>query len=65
MRKDITLDVRKDVAKEITISVQLKNMWVVKVGMFFMKIGCWIGGFTLVDEFPISLIQPDGEPYER
>lgn len=64
MRKDITLDVRKDVTKDITISVQLKNMWVVKVGMFFMKIGCWIGGFTLVDEFPMSLIQPDGEPYE-
>ena len=65
-KTDLSIDVRK-VAKEakFTISVQYKNMWLVKLGIFFLRIGCWIGGFYFVDEFPMSLIQPNGEPYER
>lgn len=58
MKTDLTVDVR-GIAKDITVSVQYKGMFWVKVGMAFMKIGCRIGGFTLVDEFPMSLIQPE------
>jgi len=62
--KIIAIDARK-ITKDITVSVQIKNMFWVRVGMFFLKIGCLIGGFTLVDEFPMSLIQPDRNVMEE
>jgi hypothetical protein len=55
---DIVVDVR-EAAKGITFTVQYKNMVWVRVGMWLMYIGAWIGGFQLVDEFPMSLIQPE------
>lgn len=58
MKTDLTIDARK-ISKDLTISVQVKNMFWVRVGMVFLRIGCWIGGFSFVDEFPMSLIQPD------
>ena len=62
--KIIAIDARK-ITKDITVSVQIKNMFWVRVGMFFLKIGCLIGGFTLVDEFPMSLIQPERNVMEE
>ena len=58
--KEISIDLRQ-VANEITVSVQLRNGRLVRLGLFFMRIGCWIGGFTLVDEFPMSLLNEKGE----
>jgi len=61
MKTDISLDARK-FTKDLTVTVQIRNLFWVRLGMGLIKIGCWIGGFTLVDEFPMSLIQPeDGE----
>ncbi len=59
MTKSIIIDARNDVAKNITISFQVKNMWVVELGLWFVKVGCWIGGFSYVNEFPMSLYQTD------
>jgi hypothetical protein len=63
MKTELKVDARK-ITKDITVTVQIKNMVWVRVGMFFLKIGCLVGGFTLVDEFPMSLIQPDGNNLE-
>jgi hypothetical protein len=58
----VILDARK-LAKSVTIRTQIKNMLWVRVGMLFIKIGAWISGADLVDEFPMSLIQPDDPEY--
>lgn len=55
--KPIVFDARELTKDSITISVQVKNMWLVKIGLFFIKIGCWISGASYVNEFPMSLIQ--------
>ena len=57
--KPIVIDARKDISKHITLTVQVKKMWLVKLGLWVIKIGCWIGGFSYVDEFPMSLYQTD------
>ena len=66
MKNEITteIDLRKVTKEYLTISVQVKNVLWVRIGLWFMKIGCWIGGFNFVDEFPMSLLQSDGEPYK-
>lgn len=58
MNTNLTLNARQ-ITKEITVTVQIKGMFWVRVGMAFMKLGCWVGGFTLVDEFPMSLYQEE------
>jgi hypothetical protein len=58
---NIVLDARELAKDHITVSVQVKNMWLVRVGLWFIKIGCWISGASYVNEFPMSIIQ-DGEP---
>jgi len=42
----IFVDARK-AAGQITVSVKVTNMWIVKLGMLFIYIGCRIGGFKL------------------
>lgn len=69
MKTDLIIDARK-VTKDLKISVQVKNMFWVRVGMAFVRLGCWIGGATFVEEFPMSLIQPnnnmvDGEEWSE
>lgn len=46
-------------AKDFTLTVQVKKMWLVRIGLFVIRFGCWIGGFSYVDEFPMSLYQED------
>lgn len=58
MNKDIVIDAR-ELSKEFTLTVQVKKMWLVRLGLWFIKLGCWIGGFSYVDEFPMSLYQSD------
>ena len=55
----ITVDVREVSKEHFTISVQYKNMFWFRIGLWFIKVGCWITGITLVDEFPMSLYQTD------
>jgi hypothetical protein len=57
----MVIDARK-AAAGITVRVQMKNLFWVKMGMVFIRIGCFLSGAQYVDEFPMSLIQPeDGE----
>ncbi len=53
----IQIDLRAVTKECFKINVQYKNMFLVKLGLFFIKIGCWISGVQLVDEFPMSLYQ--------
>lgn len=55
---EISVDLRK-ITKEVTFRVQYKNMLLVKIGFWFIKMGCWISGAEYVDEFPMSLYQED------
>lgn len=59
MDNNISIDVRKIAKENFTITVQFKNMWLVKFGLLFIKFGCWISGVNYVEEFPMSLIQND------
>lgn len=59
----VDIDVRK-VAKDIKVSVQLKKTFWLKLGLFFIKIGCRISGMGYVEEFPISLLDINGDPVE-
>ncbi len=51
------VDMRK-AAANITITVQTKNGWMVQLGILIIRLGCRVGGFGFVEEFPMSLIQP-------
>jgi len=46
------------------LHIQAKNMFWVRIGLWFMKIGCLIGGFGFVNEFPMSLLDKDGNEIE-
>ncbi|HEU4345375.1 MAG TPA: hypothetical protein VFU31_27805 [Candidatus Binatia bacterium] len=59
MKKEIQVDVREVAKESMTVSVQLKNTLWFKVGLLFIKIGCWLTGAQFVDEFPMSLYQED------
>ena len=56
---DLTIDIRKVAKEHFTFRVQYKNLLWFKVGLFFMKIGCYLTGASFVDEFPMSLYQYD------
>ena len=47
---DITIDVRNEIAKGITVTVQYKNMFWVKFGFQIMKLGALISGAALIIE---------------
>ena len=50
----VKVDVRKI---GLEMRVQMLNTFWVKLGFGIMKIGAWIAGVTVVEEFPMSLIQ--------
>ena len=56
---NLTLDARKIAHEHFTVRVQVKNSLIVRVGVFIIRIGCWISGAQFVEEFPMSLIQKD------
>lgn len=60
---NLEIDLRKETKEFFTVHVQMKNTFWVRVGFFFIKIGCFLSGANLVEEFPMSLIQND-EPVE-
>jgi len=57
--REISVDVRKIAKESFTIRVQLTNTWLLRFGLLFIKLGCWISGVNYVEEFPMSLIQDD------
>lgn len=59
MNRSIEIDVRKVARESMTVSVQLKNMFWLKIGLQILKFGCWLTGAQFVDEFPMSLYQKD------
>lgn len=64
MAKIVSIDLRKTVQENnFTIRVQVKKVLLVRVGLFFIKIGCYLSGVQYVEEFPMSLLQ-DGKPVE-
>ena len=40
---DYSFDIR-EIASDSTITVKLSNMPIFKIGLFFIKLGCWISG---------------------
>ncbi len=55
--RDIVIDLRKIVKENISFRVQYKNLIWFKLGLLFIRLGCWLTGAELVDEFPMSLYQ--------
>lgn len=58
----LTVDARK-AARSVKVRVQVKNLFWVRVGMWIMQLGAWISGAQWVEEFPMSLIQPEEEEH--
>ena len=52
---DLVIDYREIAREHIRISVQYKNLWWFKIGLFFIRVGCYLTGAQFVDEFPMSL----------
>lgn len=65
MKKITTLDIdaRQATRENITVRVQVKKLFWVRLGLIFIKIGCKISGANYVEEFPVSLMQ-NNEPVE-
>ena len=61
MEQSISVDVRKIAREHIKFSIQYKNIFWFKIGLAFIKFGCWLVGAELVDEFPMSLYQDIGK----
>lgn len=55
----VEIDYREICREYVTVRVQHKNYWWFKFGLLFIRLGCWMTGAQFVDEFPMSLIQPD------
>lgn len=55
----LDIDLRKEIKEHLTVKVQMKNILWVKIGLVFIKIGCYLSGANFVEEFPMSLIQKD------
>lgn len=53
----VVVDVREVCKDYLTMRVQFKNMLWFKIGLLFLRFGCWLTGATFVDEFPMSLYQ--------
>jgi len=62
---NLEIDVRKEVCKNISFHIQYKGMFWFRLGLWLLKLGCWVGGFNLVDEIPISLLDSDGKEITR
>jgi len=56
---DLSIDIREVTKEHFTFRVQYKNMLWLKIGLVFIRIGCWLTGASFVDEFPMSLYQDD------
>ena len=61
-RLDIEINEREMFA-DFKVHVQIRRDWRVRVGVFFIKIGCKLSGAQFVEEFPMSLMQ-NGKPVE-
>lgn len=61
--KDLSIDIdlRQTIKEHVSIRVQVKNILIVKIGLFFIRFGCWLSGAQYVKEFPMSLLQNDKE----
>lgn len=53
----------REIFASFEVRVQIKRDWRVRLGLFFLKIGCKLSGAQFVEEFPMSLIQ-DGKEVE-
>lgn len=55
----VRVDTRKLMKEHVVVRVQMLGIFWVRLGFAIMKIGAWIAGAKVVEEFPMSLIQPD------
>ena len=55
----IPVDIREAAREHFKIRVQYKNIFWFKFGLLFIRLGCWLTGAQLVDEFPMSLYQEE------
>lgn len=62
--KVVRIDAKKLMNENFTVCVQIDNTWKVKLGLFFIRIGCSISGAKFVNEFPASLLESNGEAVE-
>jgi len=62
--RELDIEIKeRELFTKVEVRVQIKRDWRVRVGLFFIKIGCKLSGAQFVEEFPMSLIQ-NGEPVE-
>lgn len=59
---DITINERQAFVG-VQVRVQIQKDWRVRIGLWILKLGVWLTGAQIVEEFPMSLIQ-DGQPVE-
>lgn len=59
MSKLVPVDLRETIKETVTVSVQVKKVWLVRLGLLFIRFGCFLSGANYVEEFPMSLIQND------
>jgi len=59
------VDIKKVAKENIEFHIQYKNLGWFRLGLWLLKLGCWVGGFGLVDEIPISLLDENGKEITR
>lgn len=55
----IKVDLREVAKERVVFSVQYKNILWFRLGMLFIRFGCFLTGASFVDEFPMSLYQEE------